>query len=360
LRTAANPDRQARFGPVAQRIEQQPSKLKVAGSSPAGVAKKTSRKAHISQGLSAAVAAGDLVRSDERKGIKTGPQGICGTESPAENPATRPRPPDKKESPGARGAAGTVERALAGAEVEESKPFRKSAQAERLSTIALLSERFPGLFSTELDKVRPLAIGISDVLLLFCPDLPRKHLRRALRAYTDHGSYLRALIEGAPRIDLDGAPSGHVDENAALHTAKILAEREAASREAAAARAARRVEPGNHTPKPKGRNPRQRTQPITATLAVSVRVPSAASPLCHPNSTPRGHGLARSDGIQGKFEPEGPGSLKLRTTALCMKDRRRFVFQNRPTDCTHAVMKVHEWAQADRGRLKNEYKITQI
>ena len=30
--------RETRFGPVAQRIEQQPSKLKVAGSSPAGVA----------------------------------------------------------------------------------------------------------------------------------------------------------------------------------------------------------------------------------------------------------------------------------------------------------------------------------
>jgi hypothetical protein len=31
---------ETRFGPVAQRIEQQPSKLKVAGSSPAGVASK--------------------------------------------------------------------------------------------------------------------------------------------------------------------------------------------------------------------------------------------------------------------------------------------------------------------------------
>jgi hypothetical protein len=36
-------------GPVAQRIEQQPSKLKVAGSIPAGVAKKSTHKSRYSK-----------------------------------------------------------------------------------------------------------------------------------------------------------------------------------------------------------------------------------------------------------------------------------------------------------------------
>ena len=35
--------------------------------------------------------------------------------------------------------------------------------------------------------------------------LGARTLRLALRAYCGHGAYLRALIEGAPRIDLEAA-----------------------------------------------------------------------------------------------------------------------------------------------------------
>ncbi len=105
--------------------------------------------------------------------------------------------------------------------------------------IALLAERFPCTFTTELAKVRPLAIGIFQTLQLFCPDIPPRELRSALRAYTSHGTYLRSLVEGTARIDLDGAPSGAVTADAARHAAGKLAEREtAAHRRAAEAKAA--------------------------------------------------------------------------------------------------------------------------
>jgi sRNA-binding protein len=75
--------------------------------------------------------------------------------------------------------------------------------------------------------------------------LGARTLRLALRAYCGHGAHLRALIEGAPRIDLDGAPSGHVTTDAALAAAAELQNREAvAADEALAAKTkARRVKP---------------------------------------------------------------------------------------------------------------------
>jgi hypothetical protein len=47
------PDGKNPYGPVAQGIEQQPSKLKVAGSNPAGVANKISGFLHLRPMISA-------------------------------------------------------------------------------------------------------------------------------------------------------------------------------------------------------------------------------------------------------------------------------------------------------------------
>ncbi len=55
----------------------------------------------------------------------------------------------------------------------------------------------------------------------------------ALTAYTGRVMYLRGLVEGAARLDLDGNPAGEVTvrdaEYAAAKLAKILASREAAA-----------------------------------------------------------------------------------------------------------------------------------
>jgi ProP effector len=116
------------------------------------------------------------------------------------------------------------------------------------ATIALLAERYPNVFAIQLERVRPLAVGICQTLRLFAPDIPSQQLRAALKAYCRHGSYLRAMVEGAPRIDLDGAPSGVVTGDAARHAAERLAAVEAAAaRRAAQAKAAFAARP---QPKP--------------------------------------------------------------------------------------------------------------
>jgi ProP effector len=120
------------------------------------------------------------------------------------------------------------------------------------ATIALLAARFPDTFATELAKVRPLAVGIFHTLQLRCPDISPMQLRAALRAYCRHGAYLRSLVEGAARIDLDGSPpvdgeaTGCVTADAAQHAAARIAAREAAAiKQAAEAKAAFAAKPGS-------------------------------------------------------------------------------------------------------------------
>ena len=97
-----------------------------------------------------------------------------------------------------------------------------------------LAETFPQTF--ELEKCRPhrpLKVGIAADLQARCPALEWRVLRVALAAYTGRVMYLRSLVAGAARVDLDGNPAGEVSardaEHAASRLAKILASREAAA-----------------------------------------------------------------------------------------------------------------------------------
>jgi ProP effector len=77
-------------------------------------------------------------------------------------------------------------------------------------------------------------------------------LKMALTAYTGRVMYLRGLVEGAARLDLDGNPAGEVTardaEYAAAKLARILASREAAAVEAKGA--ARITKPAAALPSP--------------------------------------------------------------------------------------------------------------
>jgi len=57
---------------------------------------------------------------------------------------------------------------------------------------------------------KPLAIGIHKQLMARKPDLDKHKLRVALHGHTASSRYLKALTEGAPRLDLDGQPTGQV------------------------------------------------------------------------------------------------------------------------------------------------------
>ena len=102
------------------------------------------------------------------------------------------------------------------------------------AALARLAEAFPQTFV--LEKYRPhwpLKVGIAAAIPARCPELEWRVLKMALTAYTGRVMYLRGLVEGAARLDLDGNPAGEVTardaEYAATKLARILASREAAA-----------------------------------------------------------------------------------------------------------------------------------
>jgi ProP effector len=120
------------------------------------------------------------------------------------------------------------------------------------AALARLAEVFPRTFV--LEKYRPhwpLKVGIAAAIPARCPALEWRVLKMALTAYTGRIMYLRGLVAGAARVDLDGNPAGEVTvrdaEYAATKLARILASREAA---AVAAKGGERVKPAAIPPSP--------------------------------------------------------------------------------------------------------------
>jgi ProP effector len=100
------------------------------------------------------------------------------------------------------------------------------------AALARLAEAFPQTFV--LEKYRPhcpLKVGIAAAIPARRPALEWRLLKVALTAYTGRIMYLRGLVAGAARLDLDGKAAGEVTardaEYAAAKRGKILASREA-------------------------------------------------------------------------------------------------------------------------------------
>ena len=96
------------------------------------------------------------------------------------------------------------------------------AIGEAPSPQALLDEwyaRYPAAFFK--GHTRPLMVGIHEVLTRREP-WPEKLVRRALACYVNLPRYLKAVRDGAERIDLDGQPAGRVDAQAADHARRKL------------------------------------------------------------------------------------------------------------------------------------------
>jgi sRNA-binding protein len=96
------------------------------------------------------------------------------------------------------------------------------SKTEAAEIIAELTRLYPKAFSTDPSRVRPLAIGLKDVLLQQCKRSP-KHLENAMRRYTGSAGYLNATVEGAVRVDLDGQDAGVVTVHQAEYAKRRLA-----------------------------------------------------------------------------------------------------------------------------------------
>ena len=114
------------------------------------------------------------------------------------------------------------------------------------TALALLTEAFPQTFVLEKYRPhRPLKVGIAADIPARCPAVERRVLSAALSAYARRVMYLRALVAGAARVDLDGNSAGEVTagdaEFAATKLAEILASREAKRAAAVETKGAERI-----------------------------------------------------------------------------------------------------------------------
>lgn len=98
---------------------------------------------------------------------------------------------------------------------DEPESAHEAPKPEAPSPQALLKQwyvRYPQAFLT--GHTSPLKVGIHEDLARLEP-WSNKLIRRALAHYVNLPRYVKALREGAPRIDLDGNSAGVVDATAA-------------------------------------------------------------------------------------------------------------------------------------------------
>ncbi|MBT2787296.1 MULTISPECIES: ProQ/FINO family protein [unclassified Halomonas] len=144
----------------------------------------------------------------------------------------------------------SVEAASVEADPVEATP---AETAKAPSPHALLNqwyERYPKAFFK--GHTKPLKIGIHQELAER-EEWPNKLIRRALANYVNLPRYIKAVREGAERVDLDGQSAGKVDKEAALHASqkrgdqKVVGQpKKAQSNSSPAAKKPRIVAPKQH------------------------------------------------------------------------------------------------------------------
>jgi ProP effector len=86
-----------------------------------------------------------------------------------------------------------------------------------------LVERFPRAFFADPSQMKPLAVGVKEKILQQMSTLAPKTVADALRRYAGSSDYLKATVEGAARMDLDGQAAGVVTKGQAEHAQRRLA-----------------------------------------------------------------------------------------------------------------------------------------
>ncbi|WP_234270293.1 ProQ/FINO family protein [Billgrantia ethanolica] len=167
------------------------------------------------------------------------------------------------------------------------------------SADALLKQwyrRYPHAFFK--GHTRPLKVGIHLDLAAREP-WPEKLVRRALAGYVNLPRYLKAVREGAERIDLDGAPAGDVDAQAAEHAKRKLERLQNERRE--------RSRPAGAAPKRGSGSGRSRA------VAAGAQPGDKAPRQTHENAPPKAAGpiSEAADPISATADPEERMEAKL-------------------------------------------------
>lgn len=83
-----------------------------------------------------------------------------------------------------------------------------------------LEKRFP-----VFGEFKPLAIGIDKQLFQAMPELEKKLARVALGLHTNSTPYLKGVMKGTSRFNLDGTPADNLEDAHRKHASDTLRER---------------------------------------------------------------------------------------------------------------------------------------
>jgi ProP effector len=106
--------------------------------------------------------------------------------------------------------------------------MNKQRLTAALGLIGVLAERFPAAFAVNPGYRQPLKLGIHlDILAQLSDTIAPRDLSVALRIYVSNVKYLKALVAGAERVDINGTPAGKVTADEAAHARQQLAQQRA-------------------------------------------------------------------------------------------------------------------------------------
>jgi sRNA-binding protein len=188
-----------------------------------------------------------------------------------------------------------------------------TTKIQSAETIAELAKLCPAAFSTDPSLVRPLAVGVKEMLLERY-SLSPEAIDGALKYYTGSTHYLNVVVEGAARVDLDGQSVGTVTMRQAEHAQRRLvkmAERTAAKPKPDAS--ASTVKPKSDAAPVKSRSD----------VAVAVRRPGRATndPVGERTAATRKSAATRT----GESSQSGPPRLSLSDLKQAAAQRRKAV-----------------------------------
>jgi ProP effector len=102
----------------------------------------------------------------------------------------------------------------------------KACYTAAQNTITALADLYPACFAVFQERRKPLKVGLrEEVIAALAGAATPKEIALALRMYCGNVGYLKACIEGAERVGLDGKASGQVSAEEADHAKQRLQQR---------------------------------------------------------------------------------------------------------------------------------------
>ncbi|EIJ68832.1 RNA chaperone ProQ [Pasteurella bettyae] len=135
-------------------------------------------------------------------------------------------------------------------EIQTNLQFESQKLTNNKDIIAYLAEKFPLCFSVE-GEAKPLKVGLFQDLAEALKDderVSKTQLRHALRQYTSNWRYLHGCRLGVERVDLQGNPTGALEQEHVDHAQQQLAEAKAKFAEKRAAEKAASPKPTKKRP----------------------------------------------------------------------------------------------------------------